>query len=306
MIIHAKSRNVKTPRGFTLVELLVVIGIIAVLVGMLLPVLGKARQQAARTACLSNLKQVMTMMLIYAGDNQYQIPLGTDSSGNYQASYMIATGAAPGTTYPMWGPLYKARLMKDPRYMYCPSDTSLYHDYNGPQNAFKPEDPSLAKYGNLNNSLRSGYFLRPCDANYRPVLWKPLTVGTVTYTPIDDASGLPPDPYIWNPYPKISKMKRVAIAADIFATPQRINQRHKTGINVVYTDSSAMWVERDAFRKELPKTVKLYNSPSPTLSFQLSPVVFDGWADSFFPQSQIKTANSYLQGMWQVLDNRGK
>ncbi|HYO10429.1 MAG TPA: prepilin-type N-terminal cleavage/methylation domain-containing protein [Tepidisphaeraceae bacterium] len=44
--------------GFTLVELLVVIGIIVVLVGVLLPVLGKARESSSRAACMSNLRQV--------------------------------------------------------------------------------------------------------------------------------------------------------------------------------------------------------------------------------------------------------
>ena len=56
--------------GFTLVELLVVIGIIAVLVAMLLPSLQKAREMAQRVACGSNFRQIILAALSYAADNK--------------------------------------------------------------------------------------------------------------------------------------------------------------------------------------------------------------------------------------------
>ena len=81
----------KRTRGFTLVELLVVIGIIALLIGILLPVLGKARQSANRAACLSNLHNLGIAVLMYANNNQGSLPYGTDnvtySSGLQQITW---------------------------------------------------------------------------------------------------------------------------------------------------------------------------------------------------------------------------
>jgi len=61
-------------KGFTLIELLVVVAIIAILAAMLLPALGKAREKARTLACLSQLKQISTAFLLYAGDNDETFP----------------------------------------------------------------------------------------------------------------------------------------------------------------------------------------------------------------------------------------
>ena len=65
-------RTCKT--AFTLVELLVVIGIIAILVGILLPTLSRARENANRVTCMSNLRQVATAFFMYTGENKGWFP----------------------------------------------------------------------------------------------------------------------------------------------------------------------------------------------------------------------------------------
>ena len=60
--------------AFTLVELLVTVGIIALLAALLLPVLGKAKAQGRGTACLSNLRQVGVALQLYVEENQNRMP----------------------------------------------------------------------------------------------------------------------------------------------------------------------------------------------------------------------------------------
>ena len=69
-------------RGFTLIELLVVIAIIAILAAILFPVFARARAKARQTACTSNVKQLMTSLLMYVQDYDEMFGLGGGWNGN--------------------------------------------------------------------------------------------------------------------------------------------------------------------------------------------------------------------------------
>ena len=101
-------------RGFTLIELLVVIGIIALLAALLLPALARAKEQARRAKCLSNLKQVALGIKLFGQENDGTYPWHMDP-------------AEGGTYGPLAGESWRHFLavsneLDTPKILSCPSD----------------------------------------------------------------------------------------------------------------------------------------------------------------------------------------
>lgn len=116
-------------RGFTLVELLVVIGIISVLIGILLPALGRAREAAKTAQCLSNLRQIGASVMNYGAQNRgYVVPAGY-SDGYLQKWFAILMNVgllppnkAPASTS---GPVPASMVLR------CPSGEETLVNWSG-------------------------------------------------------------------------------------------------------------------------------------------------------------------------------
>ncbi len=136
--LQRKGSTVQSkPKGFTLVELMVVISIIALLIALLLPALRQAREQARRSGCLINLKTHVLALNAYTIDNKGYFPDsgagnrdGTNP-GSYWRSMNTLGGIQSGSNYDKemrgLGLLFGGDYISSLKPFYCPSATTGVH-----------------------------------------------------------------------------------------------------------------------------------------------------------------------------------
>jgi prepilin-type N-terminal cleavage/methylation domain-containing protein len=266
---HPSVRSRSRPSGFSLVEMLVVLGIIVIVTALLLPAAMRSRKSARAVVCISNLRQLGQFYYLYADANRDLIPLGISTLVPVPAwwtawnQYLWLQGGPSAACGP-----FLRREMVGPgsaKIFHCPNEAVESCRWEAQQQKYE-----RAARGDKGITILISYAVRPVRA-----LWvhHPDT-GTVDY------------PY---PMPKLVKQKHFALLAE---HPQVQPYTHGEGshfINVLYADASVRMVPTKKFREPLKEYVRL-GAPVPGMNE----------ASNLWAINEIdKTAAT----IWKIIDN---
>jgi prepilin-type N-terminal cleavage/methylation domain-containing protein len=275
----------RTRNGFTLVELLVVIGIIAVLMGILIPTLSRARESANRIKCASQLRQMGQYVAIYANMYKNFLPVGWLSNDSYSpgTSTIWYSKRTDFTNGPVGlGHLFSANIIKSDKasvsgrtLWYCPNMPTSWRfsmDKAGhnPWVEMPVTDAEAAAWtgGGGSISLKMGYSSRSAlssQPDYEQTLkWTaPTTGGTATSWTRPVYTGV----FTGEKAAKVrstSVLKSKAIVSDLLGDPRLVNGVHKNGVNVLYASYAVKWVPVEHFKTDLALTSI---SPNPAANY---------------------------------------
>lgn len=199
--------------GFTLIELLVVIAIIAILAAILFPVFARARENARRASCQSNLKQMGLGIFQYTQDYDEKFP----------QMYVCYTSACTGTGYDYWPGLVQPYL-KSTQIFRCPSDSTGF-DLGGAHGG------NLVSYVGNGVPDPPGVWQTPplCNGGAPGTSLAAIEDVATTYLVMDGKVGS-----------ALTIYERTDIG-NVAPQPNLLDRRHLDGLNFLFCDGHVKW-----------------------------------------------------------------
>jgi len=233
-----KNGKTRQAQGFTLIELLVVIAIISILAAILFPVFARARENARRTSCLSNLKQIGLGMMMYVQDYDEMYPFSRRTFDADDTGWGVSTGQSLIYWFRVLQPYVKSEQL-----FYCP---------NGSLSA--PSNPWYGNYG-LN------YLISPEETG-TPARMSSIASPANIYWAFDagmwqlQSSYLTASEVKFGRYiPGVGELRGInSSQCGTYYPEDCMRGRHFDGVNVAFADGHVKWLKTSVMYAEAKKS----------------------------------------------------
>ncbi|MHC4754319.1 MAG: type II secretion system protein [Planctomycetota bacterium] len=216
----------KRRAAFTLIELLVVISIIALLMAMLMPALGRAKAMAIEVACQSNLKQCGTMLAMFANDHNGYFSKGHDPGGPDGEGF---NGSMTGAVSDYW--------KIQPKICYCPM--AIKRVDQGGQIPFAAHESGSYAFNDWIHNPGSTYHNRPyAKVPQREKYWRTPFVKGTHMAPMYSDGWRPRGVPNYTDSPPLFEFDHVGIGASDSDIKNFCVNRHNGYVNICFLDFS--------------------------------------------------------------------